>query len=198
MISKEVNISKNSVIEIAFSSLIPGKENKFYNEYFPKVFPIVSEYNGKLLFASRVVNYYESEIKSQTIAFFDWPNVETFRKILNDERMSELLKIRNDSLDFISEGNFYKCLHDYIISFDSNKIYSLLSIKTNPYFMDRIKNNNGNIILTLDLVNESIGNLKKDKLAIVEWGDAQSIDSFYYNVIKHNNDNYFMVSFLMN
>jgi hypothetical protein len=151
-----VSFSKDSAIEVAFSSLKEGKRSQFFHEYFPKVMPIMQEYHGSVLMSHIVKSYLVGNMKSQTVGFFAWPSVKAFLSIVQDERLKSLMPIRNDALSFINEGNFFVVEKDITVKFTSNKTYAVCAVwMKSPKVDDKLPNSHA--LLELRPLKETIG-----------------------------------------
>ncbi len=105
--NRMLTLTPDTAIEIAFSSIEPGMEEQLFGSYFPQVMPIVAEYGGNFLASFSVT---EGQIEGETpqaIALFEWPSVDAFRAIGEDPRIPPLVSIRNETLSYINEANFF-------------------------------------------------------------------------------------------
>ncbi len=102
-----LTFTPDTVVEIAFSSIKPGMEEQLFGTYFPQVMPIVGEYGGNFLASFSVTEGQIDGETPQAIALFEWPSVDAFRAIGEDPRIPPLVAIRNETLSFINEANFF-------------------------------------------------------------------------------------------
>jgi uncharacterized protein (DUF1330 family) len=180
-------LSPNRAIEVAFSTIKVGKEKQFFQEYFPKIMPIVTEYNGYMLtsFSNTTLS---GDIQAQNVVFFDWPSVSVFIKIGADPRVPELMKIRNEALDYINEANFFKILDTKEVIFSSNKIYTLIADKDTILKNEKIFDTyQGNTIASLLSNENTIGKFNPKQLLIVEWENDIQLN-LYLDFIKSKKD----------
>jgi uncharacterized protein (DUF1330 family) len=119
-------ISKSKVYELALSSIKEQHISNFLHEYLPSVFPILSEYGGKFLINGAIQDSIAGRFPAKSFAIFEWPSIDQFIRINEDERVIPLVRRRNQFLDFIIEGRFYRVLEDTDFEFPQNKTMSLL------------------------------------------------------------------------
>jgi uncharacterized protein (DUF1330 family) len=186
--SIRMKLSQNRAIEVAFSTIKVGKEKQFLQEYFPKIMPIVTEYDGYMLtsFSNKTLS---GDIQAQNVVFFDWPSAGVFIKILTDPRVSELMKIRNEALDFINEANFFQILNTKEVVLSSDKIYTLIADKKDTIFeIEKILTSyQGKTIASLLSDENNPGEFNPKQLLIVEW-DKDIQLNLYLDFIKSKKD----------
>jgi len=121
-----VLISKSKVYELALSSIKEQYINDFLQRYIPSVFPILTEYGGRFLVNGTIQNSVAKKFPAKTFALLEWPSIDQFVKINKDERLLPLIEMRNQYLDFIMEGYFYRVLEDTDFEIPENKRTRLL------------------------------------------------------------------------
>jgi len=119
-------ISKSKVYELALSSIKEQYINDFLQRYIPSVFPILTEYGGRFLVNGTIQNSVAKKFPAKTFALLEWPSIDQFVKINKDERLLPLIEMRNQYLDFIMEGYFYRVLEDTDFEIPENKRTRLL------------------------------------------------------------------------
>jgi uncharacterized protein (DUF1330 family) len=119
-------ISKLKVYELALSSIKDEHLNDFREKYIPSIFPVLTEYGGKFIINGIIQNSIAKKFPVKSFAILEWPSIDQFIKIKNDERIVPLIKMRNQYLNFIKEGCFYNVLEDIDFGIPKNKIMTLL------------------------------------------------------------------------
>jgi uncharacterized protein (DUF1330 family) len=176
--SIRIKLPQNRDIELAFSTVKPGKEKQFYGEYFPKIMPIVSEYNGSMLLAFKNQTLF-GDIEVQNIVFFDWPSIDAFNKINEDPRVIELMKIRNDALEYINEANFFTIPNTTEIIFSSDKMYTLIAEQDPIAEFEKLPESyQGKLLATLIADQNSNGKFNPKQILIVEWNNEMQLNLF--------------------
>jgi uncharacterized protein (DUF1330 family) len=122
-----VTFRTGTAIELSFASIISGKEQQLFGEYFPKVTPIVGEMGGKPLGSISISQSAASLGKPQMSAFFQWPNTEAFKKLHADPRFQDIMSLRDEALDLFSNGHFFAVDNDTEVRFDRGETYGLLA-----------------------------------------------------------------------
>lgn len=119
-------VSRLKVYELALSSIREHHINDFLQGYLPSISPILSEYGGKFLFNGIIQDSVAGIFPASSFAVLEWPSIDQFIKINEDKRVIPLLQMRNQYLDFIIEGCFYRVSEDTHIEFPGNKTMNLL------------------------------------------------------------------------
>ncbi len=119
-------ISKSKVYELAFSSIKEQHVSDFLHEYLPRISPILTEYGGRFLLNGIIQNSIAGRFPAKSFAILEWPSIDHFVKINEDKRVIPLIQRRNQFLDFITEGCFYRVLEDTDVEFQKNKTMNLL------------------------------------------------------------------------
>jgi uncharacterized protein (DUF1330 family) len=131
-------VSKSKVYELALSSIKEQHISDFLHGYLPNISPILSEYGGRFLINGIIQKSNAGRFPAKSFAILEWPSIEQFIRINEDERVIPLIQTRNQYLDFIAEGCFYRVLEDNDIEFPRNKTMNLL-------LTDRVIPDDGNI-----------------------------------------------------
>ena len=119
-------VSKSKVYELALSSIKEQHIGDFLHEYLPSVSPILTEYGGRFLINGVIQNSIAGRFPAKSFAILEWPSIDQFIKINEDERVIPLVQRRNQYLDFIIEGCFYRVIEDTHIELPKNKTMRLL------------------------------------------------------------------------
>jgi hypothetical protein len=175
-----VEFKAGTVIEVSFARINEGKEGQLFGEYFPKVMPILMELSGKSLGSFSIVDSKGKLNQPQMCALFQWPSLEAFNKLHADERFLSLKKIRDDALEYLSNGHFFTVLQDTKVTFIDGELYSL---NTNNGALAV-----GDALLNLNLLQHAQGNYQLDKISISNWdnrdSDALSSEENHIDVYK--------------
>lgn len=127
----DVMFSKDKVYEIAYASILGGKESEIHNDYFPKILPIAAKYGAKMMAGFEVTAVTGGEMNPQMVAIFEWPNVEAREKLLADKEAQKLFPIRDAALSFIKLA-YYKVDEDVTITFRADKTYEFFNAWLTP------------------------------------------------------------------
>lgn len=119
-------ISKTRVYELALSSIKEKHVDDFLKSYIPSVSPIMAEYGGRFLINGAIRDSAVKKFPARSFAILEWPSIERFIAINKDERMLPLLEARNQYLDFIMEGCFFRALENATFEIPENGSMSLL------------------------------------------------------------------------
>jgi uncharacterized protein (DUF1330 family) len=119
-------IFKSKVYELALSSIKEQHTNDFLNHYLPSISPILSEYGGRFMINGIIRNSVAGRFPAKSFAILEWPSIDQFIRINEDKRVIPLVQRRNQYLDFIIEGCFYRVLEDAEFEFVKDKTLSLL------------------------------------------------------------------------
>jgi uncharacterized protein (DUF1330 family) len=121
-----MNFTTTKVYELALSSVKEQHLGDFRSRYIPNVYPIMAEYGGKFLINGVIRHSATSRYPVRNFALLEWPSIEQFIKINNDERMLPLLEERNRYLEFIIEGCFFEVQKDIEFEIPAHKSVTLL------------------------------------------------------------------------
>jgi uncharacterized protein (DUF1330 family) len=121
-----VLISKFKVYELALSSVREEHTSDFVKSYIPAVLPIMTEYGGRFLINGAIQDSISGRFPAKSFAILEWPSIDQFVRINEDKRVIPLVQRRNQYLDFILEGCFYRVTEDAEFEFVKDKMLSLL------------------------------------------------------------------------
>ncbi len=119
-------VSKSKVYELALSSIKEPHIRDFLHEYLPSVSPILTEYGGRFLINGIIQKSIAGRFPAKSFAILEWPSIEEFIRINEDERVIPLVRKRNRYLDFIIEGCFYRVLEDTDFDLPKSRTMKLL------------------------------------------------------------------------
>lgn len=127
MTISNVDFKAGTVIELSFATIIEGKENQLFGEYFPKVLPIVGDLGGQAL-GSYVVTSSSSKLGDPKMgAFFQWDNITAFKKLHNEPRFLKIKHLRDSALKSFTNGLFYIVAQDTRVTFEEGESYALIA-----------------------------------------------------------------------
>jgi uncharacterized protein (DUF1330 family) len=121
-----MRVSESKAYELALSSIKEQHIGDFLHGYLPSVSPILTEYGGRFLINGIIQNSIAGRFPAKSFAILEWPSIDQFIKINEDARVIPLVRRRNQYLDFIIEGCFYRVIEDTHIEFPKNKTMRLL------------------------------------------------------------------------
>ena len=120
-----LHFSKDKVYEMAYVSIIPGKEQQVFANYFPKALPLAAKYGGKSMGMLAVPGVKDGREQAQMVAIFEWPSVEAWFDLHKDPEFLKIVSIRDEALEFGNPANFYTVNTDLDATFTEGKMYEL-------------------------------------------------------------------------
>jgi len=163
----EIKFDSGKATELSFATVKEGMEQQLFQDYFPKVGPIVADLGGKPL-GSFTVQAATSKIGEPKMgAFFQWPDIEGYKKLHNDPRFLKVRPIRDETLSFFSNGHFFSAEADDTIIFTEGQDYALVAEWTSG---DLVKITDNMPLITLKSIMD--GAYAPSKLHICLWDDA--------------------------
>lgn len=128
MRKQAIKFKKDTVIEVSFASVKEDMQAQLFNEYFPKVMPIVGELGGQSLGSFKVTDSKTSLDDPQMCALFQWATLDDFKKLHADPRFLEIKHIRDDALSFFINGLFFTVEKDVEVEFNEDESYLLSAL----------------------------------------------------------------------
>jgi uncharacterized protein (DUF1330 family) len=129
--------SKSKVYEVALSTIKQNRLGNFLGEYIPAILPIMAEYGGVFLFNSVIQSSVNNRFPAKSFAVLEWPSIESFVTIGKDKRAVPLLEQRNQYLDFMIEGCFYRAQEDTEFNIPENRTINMMlldeEVKDGPF-----------------------------------------------------------------
>lgn len=127
---KELTLSftPDSLVELSFASIEPGRERQLFGEYFPRVVPVVAEYGGRPMGSFRISDARSGLGQPGMGALFHWPDLAAFQMLHDDARFAELKPIRDDALSLLVNGNFYRVESPQEVTFQEGQEYLLAAL----------------------------------------------------------------------
>lgn len=125
MKSVAIRFKAGTIIELSFATIIEGRENRVFGEYFPKVLPIVADLGGTSLCSFSITGSAANLGTPKMGALFEWPSMDAFRRLHKDPRFLAIRNIRDNALSFFSNGHFFAAKQDSIVTFEEGESYAL-------------------------------------------------------------------------
>ena len=168
----QLTIDSKLKLEFAFGKITQGKEMQLYGEYFPAIMPIIVDYANQQDGTFAVIAANIQGITPEMGAFTHWSSLQSHQGFYSDARFTKVKALRDDSLDLLSDGHFFKSL-DKVIDIDTNADYAvviskdcvidLTALLTLPLDSESPEQNYLGKSLTLALWNESADELLKSE-----------------------------------
>ena len=127
MTNINVDFKTGKVIELAFATIIEGKEDQFFGEYFPRVMPIASELGGQPLGSYSVIESRSQLDDPKMGAFFQWDSIDAFEQLHNDPRFLDIALLRDTALSSFTNALFYSVEQDTTVNFEEGEVYALIA-----------------------------------------------------------------------
>ena len=124
----QLTIDSKLKLEFAFGKITQGKEMQLYGEYFPAIMPIIADYANQQVGTFAVIAANIQGITPEMGAFTHWSSLESHQGFYSDSRFTKVKALRDDSLDFLSDGHFFKSL-DKVIDIDTDADYAVVISK---------------------------------------------------------------------
>ena len=166
MKSSKILFKTGTVIEISFATVTQGKEAQIFSEYFPKVMPIVLELGGQPL-GSFAISETESRLGSPKMgAMFQWPNLGVFNQLHEDPRFLAIKGIRDDAMEFFSNGHFFVVQEDTEVTFLEDEDYVMMA-----HWQEHL--DKPELLNLLPLVTAPNQSYQPKRISISQWDDDQ-------------------------
>jgi hypothetical protein len=167
MENTSIEFKTGKIIELSFATVIAGKEDQLFGDYFPKVTPIVGELGGQPL-GSYVVTNSSSRLGDPKMgAIFQWGSINAFNKLHKEPRFLEIKHIRDNALQSLSNGHFFTVNEDTAVVFDEGQSYALIA---------QMDDDGCGVSSPLVEMTPASGEDKKDyspvKIQIVQWDEC--------------------------
>ena len=102
-----LKLTKDTKVEFAFGKVTEGKEQQVFAEYFPLAGPIMAEYGLQPLVSFAVLASNIAGVKPTQGSMSQWPEVDRYEKVINDERFAKHRPIRDNAMDLLSDGHIF-------------------------------------------------------------------------------------------
>jgi len=173
----QLTIDSKLKLEFAFGKITQGKEMQLYGEYFPAITPLIADYANQQVGTFSVIASNIQGTAPEMGAFTHWSSLESHQGFYSDSRFTKVKPLRDDSLDLLSDGHFFKSL-DKVIDIDTDADYAvviskdcainLTALLTLPLDIESPEQNYLGKSLTLALWNESTDELLKNETTEAE------------------------------
>ena len=128
---QDITLAGGRLIEVAYVTPIPSKQEALNRDYFPKAGPLAKEYGGKMLGMFDVVKNAGGDINPEMIFVFEWPDVASKKAFDSDSRFLRIKPIRDEAFSLMRFA-FYEVKQDTTITFRENKVYEFFAAWINP------------------------------------------------------------------
>ncbi len=129
--SLELTLQSDTYLDFAFGTVTPGKEMQVFAEYFPIIHPVLAEHGIQPLGSFMVLaTNNPGQVPGQG-ALTQVPSPENFAQFHNDSRFLEAKPIRDDAMEFLTDGNFFKS-QDVLLALDAQCDYALVIAQGTP------------------------------------------------------------------
>ncbi len=208
-----VTFRAGTVIEVAYISITPGKEQQLFGDYFPKALPIAMKYGAKPLGIFNVAAGTYTGTRPKMAGFFEWPSVDAFLALHDDPDFQRVVPIRDSALSYLNPGNFFIVEADTTVTFRSDRMYEVWAAWINPgqektvkTFQDKIeatatKLGRKNLVSlqpvaaskdTLRAVGEACeshgGEYFPSAIGVVEWPNAAALSAFRESAVYRESE----------
>ncbi|WP_281560991.1 hypothetical protein [Thalassomonas sp. RHCl1] len=127
----ELTLKSDTLLDFAFGKVIKGKEMQVFGEYFPIVAPVLEECGIQSLRSFAVLATNNPGMVPEQGALTQIPNTESFDKFHHDPRFIEAKPLRDDAMEFLTDGNFFKPSEQVVI-LEAQTDYALTITEDNP------------------------------------------------------------------
>ncbi len=204
--SIDVHFKKDKLIEVAFVSVKPGKQQQLMESYFKRVMPIAREYGMRPLARMNVQYTYSEFTKPHMIGFFEWESEGARRAFSEDPRFLEIKPIRDDALSSLRIG-YFVVDEDTEVTFTSGQFMEVFAFWLNPDTAHRMQTYFDNVTplitgtgnpydvrfpLSLHSIPFGHDTYQPETFGVALWKSKESNDQFFgsaaYNTIKHDKE----------
>ena len=131
----ELTLQPDNLIEFGFGKVTKGKETQMFREYFPLIHPVLVECGIQPLISFVVVATNISGVIPEQGALTHVPSRENFARFHNDPRFLEAKPIRDEAMEFLSSGNFFRST-DKVVTLNTDADYALILSENNRLSSD--------------------------------------------------------------
>ncbi|MEM8856754.1 MAG: hypothetical protein AAGD96_00435 [Chloroflexota bacterium] len=163
-----LKLTNNTNVEFAFGKVTEGKEQQVFTEYFPLVGAVMAEYGIQPLVSFAVLDSNIEGVKPTQGSMSQWPEVNGYEKLMEDERFAKHRPIRDEAMDLLSDGHIFDTADDEI-ELNSDEEYGFLVSSEIPSPL--------NSLVQLNLAGESFNQEYAHKsLVLFPWSsDAEKL-----------------------
>ena len=131
----ELTLKSGNLIEFGFGKIIKGKEMQVFQEYFPLINPVLEECGIQSLLSFAILATNTSGAIPEQGALTHVPSSECFAQFHSDPRFIEAKPIRDNAMEFISSGNFFRSINK-VVTLDTDADFALILSGDNPLSSD--------------------------------------------------------------
>jgi len=164
----QLTIKSEPKLEFAFGKITKGKDMQVFGEYFPAVAPLFDEYGCQQIGSFAILASNRTGISPEMGSFTHWSSAENFKRFYSDSRFIKVKALRDEALDFLSDGHFFSALDkvievstdvDYAIIITKEKTTDLTPILTLPIETNSPEQTYSGKLITLSLWNDNADKL---------------------------------------
>lgn len=133
----ELTLTSNTFLDLAFGKVIKGKEMQVFEEYFPAITPVLEECGIQPLCSYAILATNISGRVPDQGALTRVPSTESFARFHKDSRFIEVRPLRDDAMEFLTDGNFFTSL-DKVVTLDTDADYAVIIADGNPLKTDPV------------------------------------------------------------
>lgn len=115
-------------LEFAFGKVTQGKEMQLYGEYFPAIAPLITDYTSQQVGTFSVISSNIQGTTPEMGAFTQWSSLDSYQGFYSDPIFTKVKPLRDDSLDLLSDGHFFKS-QDKVIKINTDADYAIVVSK---------------------------------------------------------------------
>jgi len=142
----QLTFKSNLKLEFAFGKIAQGKEMQLYGEYFPAIAPLIADYSNQQVGTFSVISSNSQGTAPEMGALTQWSSLQSYLGFYQDPRFTKVKPLRDDSLNLLSDGHFFKS-QDKVIEINTDADYAIVVTKNEHIDLAAL--------LTLPLENES-------------------------------------------
>ncbi len=143
----ELSLTSGTLIEFGYGKVIKGKEMQVFQEYFPLINPVLEECGIQSLTSFIILATNSPSPVPEQGALTHVPSTENFARFHNDPRFIKAKPLRDDAMEFITSGNFFRSINK-VVTLDTDADYALILSGDNPL--------NSNPLLELSAAEDSL------------------------------------------
>jgi len=130
--SLKLTLNSDSHLDFAFGKVIKGKEMQVFQEYSPAIAPALSDCGIQPLRPFAVLATNTSGPTPEQGAFTQVSSTENFARFHSDPRFLELKPLRDDGMEFLTDGNLFRSTQAEI-GLEAETDYAVIINDGNPY-----------------------------------------------------------------
>ncbi|MEW7008157.1 hypothetical protein [Lentilitoribacter sp. EG35] len=162
--TKELNLTADSLIEFGFGTVKPEKQEWMYGEYFPYMAPTMAKHGLSILAGFGVIATNFAGGNPQTGSLASWPSADKRKALHNDPKFLAIQPARDAAMDFLTGGHLFESM-DEVITLNTDSDYAIIITEDSNSISDPI--------FALPLASDSPEQTYAEKSLILRpWGDA--------------------------